>query len=254
MNKHKLSLVMITKNCEKVINEALRSVKSLPDEIIVVDDYSTDKTVLIAKKYKARVFYKKEEDFGKKRKYAVFKAKGDWILFLDTDERLSDKLKSEIEKIVKKDSPFTGYAIPYQNHFLGRPLYFGGENYRMIRLFRKNSIKFDSALVHEKFVITKGKVGQLKNKIYHYSYRSLSQMYRKFTDYALREARQKIRNSEKTNLKKIFIYPLHMLWARFIEDKGYKDGLFRIPLDLGFAYMEFLTYISMAFIRKSKIA
>lgn len=253
MDKPKLSLVMITKNCEEVISEALKSTKGLPDEIIVVDDYSTDKTVEIVKKYKAKIFYKKEDDFGKKRKYAVSKAKGDWILFLDTDERLSTELKKEIKKAINSNSPFVGYAVPYQNYFLERPLHFGGENYKMIRLFSKNSIRLDSALVHEKFVIPKGKVGQLKNRIYHYSYRSLFQMYKKFTDYALREAKQKIRNAEKTSLRKIFLYPLHMFWARFVEDKGYKDGLFRIPLDLGFAYMEFLTYLSMIFMRKKSI-
>ena len=68
-------------------------------------------------------------------------------------------------------------------------------------------------------------------------------MFSKFTDYSVREAKQKIDRGEKPSLRKIFFYPLHMFWARFIEDKGYKDGLFRIPLDFGFAYMEMMTYV-----------
>ena len=72
-------------------------------------------------------------------------------------------------------------------------------------------------------------------------------MYCKFTRYALNDAKQKSIKGEKTSLKKIIMYPMHMFWSRFIEDKGYKDGLFRIPLDLGFAYMEFVTYLFIPF-------
>ena len=77
-------------------------------------------------------------------------------------------------------------------------------------------------------------------------------MYGKFTDYALREAKIKKEKGERTSLRKIFFHPAHMFWARFVEDEGYKDGLFRIPLDLGFAYMEFLTYITLPFISLKK--
>ena len=78
-------------------------------------------------------------------------------------------------------------------------------------------------------------------------------MYKKFTDYAIREAKQRRLNGESTSLKKIVMYPPHMFWARFIKDEGYRDGLFRIPLDLGFAYMEFLTYMTMLFLPKQNI-
>ena len=101
--------------------------------------------------------------------------------------------------------------------------------------------------IHAVYKIKTGKIGQFKNKIDHYSYRSLSQLFIKFTNYAIREARQKKSRGEKSSLKKVFLYPAHLFWARFIKDKGYKDGLFRIPLDLGFAYMEFLTYFLLFF-------
>ena len=70
-------------------------------------------------------------------------------------------------------------------------------------------------------------------------------MFIKFTDYAIREAKQKARKHEKSSLKKIFLYPLHMFWARFFKDKGYRDGIRRIILDAGFAYMELLTYSAL---------
>ena len=73
-------------------------------------------------------------------------------------------------------------------------------------------------------------------------------MFSKFTNYALREAKQK-RESRKITFSKLFLYAPHMFYARFIKDHGYKDGLFRIPLDIGFAYMELITYWSLLFMK-----
>ncbi len=250
-----LSLLMITKNGEKTIEKTLYSVKNLVDEIVIVDNYSSDKTITIAKEYQSKVFFYKGKDLGKQAKLGLNKCQGEWILVLDSDEYLSSKLKREIKKILDVRysmlQKYTGFYIPFQNYFLGRPVMYGGENYKMLRLFKKDSVDIKPAIVHHKYFIKKGKIGYLKAKIIHHSYRSLPQMIEKFTEYARREAKQKLKRGEKSSLKKIFFYPLHMFWARFIEDKGYKDGLFRIPLDLGFAYMEFLTYFFL-FIFKLK--
>jgi glycosyltransferase involved in cell wall biosynthesis len=245
----RLSLLMIAKNAEELLDKSLESTEGLVDEIIIVDNGSIDKTVEISKKYKAHIYTNSDKDLGKLREYGFEKTTGDWVLMLDADEVLSQELKNEIASF--KRSPeavtkHTGYVIPYTNHFLGRPLKYGGENYKILRLFKRDMVKIDSALLHEKFEVTQGTVGELNHPIYHYSYRSLAQVYKKFTDYALRDARQRKQKGEKTSLKKIFLYPIHMFWARYIEDKGYKDGLFRILLDLGFAYMEWLTYFYMA--------
>ena len=251
-----LSLLMITQNAEELLEKSLRSCIGLADEIVVVDNYSKDKTRDIAKKYGVKLYLNKEDDLGKQRAFGLEKVTGNWVLVLDSDEFVSKGLKAEIisllhGSIVKQD----GYLIPFQNHFLGRRVNYGGENYKKLWLFRKDAISISPALVHERFELKKGRIGELKNKIYHYSYRTFWQTFRKFTDYAAREAKQKIRNGEKTGWKKIIFYPQHMFWARFIKDRGYKDGLFRMPLDLGFAYMELLTYMLLWFYswRKSNI-
>lgn len=250
-----LSLVIITKNGETFLEKTLQSVNKLVNEIILVDDFSTDSTVKIAKKYHSRIFFHHEKDLGKQRAYALKKATSEWILILDADEMLSPALKKEIthvltSKIYHLKSDVVGYWIPFQTHFLGRPLHYGGENYKKLVLFKIDAVTIKPALVHEKYELIKGKTGYLKNEIFHYSYQSLFAMYRKFTDYAIRDACQKKKNGEKTNIRKLTLYPIHMFWARFIKDKGYKDGLFRIPLDLGFAYMEFLTYFLLLFKQK----
>lgn len=263
--KPKLSLLMITKNAEETIQESLMSVKKLVDEIVIIDDYSTDKTSEIARQHGAKIFFHKESDLGKQRKYGLSKVNGEWVLALDSDEVISKELAIEItnlknsnfhlpagglnsksqknKKVTSDRLQVTGFYIYFQNHLLDRPLHYGGENYKKLWFFKKNCVIIEPALVHENFKLKKGKSGILKNKIYHYSYKSISQMYKKFTDYSFREARQKALKGEKCSFKKIFLYPIHMFWVRFIKDKGYRDGLFRLPLDLGFAYMEFLTYV-----------
>ncbi len=242
----KLSVLIISKNSASVIEKTLLSVKNLVGKIIIIDNYSTDQTRQIAKKYQTEIFLHKEENLGKQKAYGLKKVKTPWILILDTDEVVSTKLAKEIKQILAKNVSSAGFYIPYQNHLFGRPLKYGGENYQMLRLFRKNAALIEKLPLHEKVIIKKGKVGRLKNKIYHYSYRSLWQIFVKFTDYAIRDYRLKCENREKSSFAKIILYPLHMFYARFIKDKGYKDGLFRIPLDLGFAYMEFLTYLLLA--------
>jgi glycosyltransferase involved in cell wall biosynthesis len=237
---------MITKNAGDVLEASLMSIKDIADEIVIIDNYSTDETVTIAKKYKAIIFKHKENDLGKQKAYGLTKVKNNWVLALDSDEIVTKELGEEVRRAVSRNE-FDAFWIYYQNHFLNRKINYGGEDYKMIRLFKNSAVNINSALVHEKFGIKKGKIGKLNNKIYHYSYRSIFQMFKKFTNYAIRDVKQKKTSKEKTSLKKIFLYPIHMFWARFIEDEGYKDGIFRIPLDLGFAYMEFLTYFLLLF-------
>jgi len=252
MKKIKLSVLIPTKNNEDTLTASLDSINFPNSEIIVVDSNSNDKTLLLAKKYTNKIFNYSDLNMGKKRQYALSKGKGDWVLILDADEELTKELVVEITKLINSPTKYDAYYINFNTHLFGRRLKYGGENYSMLRLIRKNYAFITPDLVHEKYISKSKKISSLKGRINHYSYRTLLQMYSKFTDYAIREAKQQAKNKEKTSLKKIFLYPVHMFWARFIKDKGYKDGLFRIPLDLGFAYMEFLTYVSLPFFRFRK--
>lgn len=245
----KLSVLMITKDAEALLDKSLESVTSIAEEIVIIDSHSKDKTKEIAKKYNAKFHVFDDFDLGKKRAFGLSLVKNEWVLSLDSDEILSKKLCSEISNILSQKTNYHGFLIPYQNHFLDKKIKYGGESYTAMRLFRKSKVNIEPSLLHEKFTLNSN-VGNLNNKIYHYSYRSIFQMYQKFTKYALRDAVSKNSFGENTSAKKIFMYPAHMFLSRFITDKGYKDGFFRLPLDIGFAYMEFLTYLSMLFIKK----
>jgi len=238
----KPSAVVITKNSQETIGNCLMSLRPLADEIIIVDDYSADKTLKIARKYTDKIFSHRMISLGRQKQWGINKTRNNWVLLLDSDEIISEELAKEILYLEPTDKNIGGYFIPFANYFLGKRLYYGGENYQIIRLINKKYARMTPTLVHERIIIKGKRVGRLKGKIHHHSYRSIGQVYKKFTRYAFWEAAQKRQEKEKTSFKKIFAYPPHMFWARFFKDKGYKDGLFRIPLDLGFAYMEFLTY------------
>lgn len=251
----RVSLLLITKNNADIIEKTIESIKDF-DDIVIVDSGSIDATQdimrLMLKKHRSvRIINKPFTDIGKQRRYGLKFCKSRWVLVLDSDELVSKKLFKEIKaKINSKINRNSAFYIPYQNYFLGRRVDYGGENYSMIRLFKKNVLEIKPSLVHNRFLVRRGKIGYLNNKIHHFSYRSLQQVYQKFGDYSKKIAVIKFKNKERSSFKKIFLYPVHMFWARFVEDKGYKDGFFRIPLDLGFAYMEFLTYLLLAFKRR----
>ncbi|NTU73186.1 glycosyltransferase family 2 protein, partial [Candidatus Roizmanbacteria bacterium] len=222
------------------------------DEILVVDNGSVDHTLEVAIRYGAKIYTSLSPDFGVRKQLALSKATGKWVLCLDSDEALVPGLGREILRTISADKQCqTAYEIYFQNHLFGKPLHYGGETYSKLTFFPKNAVHMDPTLLHETFVPNKGiDVKKLHNKALHYSYQSLPQMFRKFTDYGVRAARMNRANGESVNLKKLVLYPLHMVWARYIVDKGYRDGLGRIILDLGFGYMEFLSYFLMLFISK----
>lgn len=247
--KPTVSVIMITKNAESTIGNSLNSVYGWTNEIIVVDSFSKDQTANIAERYSVKLYRHQYEGEGSQRSIALSKAKGEWILVLDADEVVTLELKKEILKTIKS-TKFSGFNVPIQSHFGQKKLNYGGENYKKMILFKRKVGYSTSEEIHAVCKVRDNKVSDLKNKLDHYSYLSFYQTLKKFTNYAIRMAKQKSRKGENSSFKKIFTYPFHMFWARFVKDKGYKDGIFRIPLDLGFAYMEFLTYFILFFKRK----
>lgn len=243
---HRLSVIMVTLNAQELLQRSLNSLRTIADETIVVDAGSTDNTLSILNNNNIQPVKVKVNHLGKNKSKALSLASCDLVLLLDSDEILSQRLIKEIKSIKRTKIISDGYMIPFRNHLLGNRVRYGGENYAMLRLGRRKILKMKKTLVHEALTLNSKKIAKLRSPILHYSYRSLSQVYKKFTFYALWDAQEKFRKGERSSVKKIIFYPIHMFWARFIKDNGFKDGIFRVPLDIGFAYMEFLTYTVLA--------
>ena len=243
----KLSILIVAKDAQTVIEKTLKSLDKMGDEILVLDNESRDNTGEIAEAYGAKVFRKTGQSLGHLKNYLIKRAKNDWILLLDSDETLSQGLREEIEEVFNQgNTQFVGYRIPYQNHVFGKPVYYGGEAYSKIRLFSRKSGYIQSYSLHEDTIV-KGEVGKLKNVINHYSYRNLLQLFKKFTSYAWLMSKLKALKKERISLSKIFLYGPHMFWARYIKDKGYLDGWQGFILAFAFAYMEQMTYFFLLY-------
>lgn len=166
-----LSVVVITKNEETCIAECLESVK-WADEIIVVDDESTDRTVEIVKKYTSRIFLKKMEVEGKHRNWAYAQARNSWVLSLDADEKVTPELRLEIEEAIKAKE-YVSYDIPLRNFISNYWVRYGGwYPASKVRLFRKDKFKYEEVEVHPRVFID-GACGHLKSDIIHKGYPDL---------------------------------------------------------------------------------
>jgi glycosyltransferase involved in cell wall biosynthesis len=236
----KISIVTIAKNEGNYIEDFLQTVK-WANEIIIVDNGSSDKTIEIAHQFSKNIYINTESNLGLLRKFALSKATNDWILLLDVDELITESLRKEIQKLLIDNTELDAFFIPYINFFYGRELTARIFKYSKIRLFRKHFGTTTSVPIHEEVVI-KGKIGYLKAKLVHYSFRNVIQTVRKFTYYALLEARLLYSKNERVSLRKLTLYPLHMFWAIFIKDQGYRDGIWGFGIALCFAYYEFAKY------------
>lgn len=176
-----ISVIIIAKN------EAENLKRSLPklhwcDDIVLIDDCSSDQTAEIAKSFGAKVFQRAFDGFGTQKQYAVAQTTHPWVLNLDADEVMEDELIQEILSL-KESEGITAYELPIQHVFLGKVFKHGKEsNYPHLRLFNKNKGNFNDAVVHEK-VITTGRTLLLKGKVLHYSYKNLEHYFQKFNSY-----------------------------------------------------------------------
>ena len=228
---NKLSVVLAVYNEEKNIQDCLESVEDMADEIVVVDGSSKDNTVKIAKKLKAKVFIVPNQPmFHKNKQLALDKARGEWILQLDADERATSELKKEILLKIKNPKDFNGYYIPRKNYFLGKWLKKGGQypDY-LIRLVKKNKAYFPCQSVHEQIKV-EDRVGYLKNNLIHLANTSLSHYWRNASRYTSLTAKKLSEDNVKFNILNILKYfiwlPLKTFFNIFIRHKGFMDGFY----------------------------
>ncbi|MGB9911225.1 MAG: glycosyltransferase family 2 protein [Microgenomates group bacterium] len=250
MKKIKLSVALATFNEENNLTDCLNSIKDLADEIVIVDGGSTDKTVEIAKKFRAKLIITDNPPiFHINKQKAINVCRGEWILQLDADERVTLELKKEIKRIIK-NSPHdvVAYFIPRKNFFLGRWLRKTGQYPDgVIRFFKKGKAYLPCKSVHEQMEV-KGKVDWLKSHLLHYPYSSFSEYLKKSNRYTSLTAQELLKNGEKPS---IFGY-LKAEWQAiktflllFIRHKGFLDGFpgFVFSLYSGFhhitAYVKF---------------
>src|SRR3990167_5692049 len=181
-----ISALVLTKNEEEMIEDCLKQL-IFADEIVIVDQNSVDNTLKIAKKYTDRIFKSSANDFAQNRNTLKYLAKGDWLLYVDADERINDQLVNEIRETIKVQK-YSAFYFPRKNYILGKWLKHGGwwPDY-VPRLFRKKALIGWTGRVHESPKIS-GDFGYFKNPLVHLSARSLKIMFQKSIKWAKIEA------------------------------------------------------------------
>lgn len=222
-DRQKISAIIPTLNEEKNIEEAIATL-DFADEIIVIDSFSNDATVELAKKNGAKVIQRKFDDFSSQKNYAISKAENEWIFILDADERPSDDLREEIINTTKNKPASDAYWIYRQNYFAGKRIrYSGWQNDKVMRLFDRRNAKYDGRLVHEE-IKNEGRSSHLKGKLLHYSCENEYIFKKKILRYSRLKAKELFKEKVKPNLYHYYIKPAYRFIYHYILKFGFLDG------------------------------
>jgi glycosyltransferase involved in cell wall biosynthesis len=219
-----LSVVVLTKNEESCIAECLESIK-WADEIILVDDESTDKTIEIAKRYTDKIFHRKMDVEGKHRNWGYAQARNSWVLSLDADEKVTPELKIEIEEVIKSND-FVAYDIPLRNYISNYWVRYGGwYPASKVRLFKKDKFKYEEAEVHPRVFID-GACGHLKADIIHKGYPDLEHFLNSVNRQSTLEAKKWINTGRRMTLGHAIWRAVDRFFRRYLRKRAYKDGMY----------------------------
>lgn len=217
-----LSIYVITFNEEAKLAECLESVK-WADELVVVDSFSTDGTLDIARRYTDRVYQHKFDDYGSQRNLALDQCRGEWAMCIDADERCTPELRAEIERAIRQPGPFVGYWVHIRNIIFGRQLRYGGMYHYTLRLWRRNAGRYIARKVHELPKID-GKVGYLEHDLVHLSYENISSILSKHIRYSDLAAQQLCDEGRRWHWWDITLKPLWILFDKLVLRMAWRDG------------------------------
>ena len=219
----KVTAIIPTYNEEANIERSLQSVQ-WADEIIVVDSFSTDRTVEIAEKLAHKVVQHEYKNSAAQKNWIIPQAAHPWIFLLDADEWVVPELRDEVQKILREGTDISAFWIKRQNYFFGKKVkYSGWQDDAVIRLFRKDNSRYQDLHVHAE-VETSGKIGWLKNKLHHNTYISFSSLFTKLEKYTTWGAYDRVNKTKKVTLYHLMIKPMFRFFKHYILKLGFLDG------------------------------
>lgn len=237
-----ISSIVITKNEEKNIKRCLESI-NFSDEIIIIDDYSVDKTLEIAKNFKVNIYSKKfKQNFSDQRNFGITKAKGKWIFFIDADEEVPVDLRNEIVQVTSDPlNSFNGFYLKRRDIFFGKKLNYGewGKS-KILRIVKKGYGKWERN-VHEVLNV-KGGMGILKSNLNHYPHKSLNDFIKSINLFSTIHAVSNEKEGKKTYIIKIIFYPFFKFFNNWIVKGGFKDKEHGFIMSLMMSFHSFLAW------------
>lgn len=214
-----LSVIILTYNEENYIEDAIKSV-AFANEIIILDSGSKDNTVAIASKYDCILASRNFDNYCNQRNFALSLANSEWILFLDADERVYDKLEKEILQAISIEKHLA-FKIWFPHLFMGRFLFHYTD--KVVRLFKNHNFYFVNH-VHEKLVVN-FKVGLLKNYMIHDTYKDIYHFLDKKDNYAWIQAKMRFNKNKKTSLFLLIFKPFYRFFHTYFIKRVFLDGI-----------------------------
>ena len=223
--KNKLSAVFITYNEIIHIDEVLTNVQ-FADEIIVVDSFSTDGTVeRIKKRPKVTLIQRPFVNYTDQKSYAMSLASNDWVLFMDADERLTDRLKNEVLKTINGDASAVAYYFYRTFMFKQKVLRFSGwQSDKNFRLFRKSKVAFTKERIVHETLIVDGPIDSLKHELIHFSYKNYEDYKGKMITYGKMKAQEELSKDYDPNAYHFIFRTAYKFLNHYIFRFGFLDG------------------------------
>lgn len=239
---HIISVVIITRNEEEQIVTCVKHAVSFAGDVVVVDNGSTDGTAQQAKANGARVTTVPGLDFSYLRNVGKEQAHGPWLLYIDTDERLSEKLIEEIKKVIHLEKPADAYQVIRENYFFGKKW---PKNDLMVRLIRKEALIGWQGGVHETAQVI-GAVGHLKAPLLHYTHNDLAAMVTKTNEWSEIESQVRYKsNHPEMTWWRFFRVMLTAFWSSYVTDGGWKVGTAGLVESIYQSFSMFITYAKL---------
>src|SRR5258708_31866293 len=239
----KIAAIIIAKNAENTIADCIDSI-SFCDEILVIDSESSDRTPDIAKHLGAKVFSLMTTDFSQKRNYGLRKVKSKWVLYIDTDERVTKELRNEIENLIKEDeTPYSAYRLRRKNFYFNK--YEWPTVEKLERLFKRTGLKEWQGKLHETAVV-EGEVGELEGIVLHYSHRDLSSMLDKTIQWSQTEAELRLKAGHpQMSWWRFFRVMLTGFFDSYVKQKGYTVGTAGLVESMYQSFSMLITYAGL---------
>jgi len=249
MEKLPLSVAIITFNEEKKLPKTLEAVKDIASQIVVVDSGSTDKTIEIAKSYGAEVYVEDWKGFVAQKNSALKKCRQKWILSLDADEVVSEKLKGEIVKKVKNPDA-DGYLINRKTYYLGRFLEHSWQPDWKLRLVKRDANPRWEGLDPHDYLVIDGEVKKLKGNLLHYSYEDIFDHYSRAVKYAKISAESYHKKGKRFRLFNLLFNPTWAFFKQYFLKLGFLDGIRGLSVAKSYSFSIFLKYLFLWEIEK----
>lgn len=241
-----LAVVMMTKNEEARLAACLDRVSGWADEVVIIDDLSTDRTVEVARRYTDRIFsMASEDDHCRQWNRGIERAASDWILHIDADEWVTPALKRAIDGVLIDDGGRNAFDVMRLNHFLGRPMRHGGWHHRHRILFRRDRARCVGKGIHVQLRVD-GTVGFLDADIEHYPFVSIEQFLARQNHYTSVEARVMVDEQGPPPGRRVWFQagwrPIKLFWKFYVKKAGRRDGWVGFVFSALFAFAHFLLW------------